>query len=676
MQDPYKLIGIISFWDLGRPKPSLEQLVQMAKQFNRDAGIGFFARLNVYLSLAYSSRGPREAIAVQEKLTCQVLSPDRLQEVVSTFADGDLYDSRILLSRSQLLVAIKLVALYGSEEDGNSLENDDERWKAGEFALAINSCYGPDLGEPNWPITDAIVQLLASAELHNSESLGNGFVRTKMLLGPILRDYTASRKAQELPPPFERIFTLLNGLSFRDFLDISMYLHMEHSQMLTEMMDTDTMAYADVTEPKRYVSGKSMKAWAELMAIDAKSLKELVHGSERDAAFFFDFTVFRRFPLWRSGERYFCIDAMFLAERLSSTGFYWTVVNGLVDQELRLSFQRVWGELIQEYVRGLMDESHHGGEGAFVRKPVYLDNGEEVFDSALVIGSSIIPIEIKSSVLPIEQKYAGEAGPFNQGLSAKFGSGPGGTVEQLVRNIGQIFSPTHPRVSASIPAGQISEIFPIVVVHEPILRFGLVAHALTKEFAAGLSGLALREGLKTYPIQLLTIEDLERLAPHLQFGDFTLVDCLRAKAGDDPRNRLGFWSFVVTRFMPKRGIRLRPNAKLLGRFDWLAKAMMWRVYRGDYYDHSLASRGEPSERAVICARPIGGDELLWDEVIGFQSYETVEEAYKAIHELVDKDFPKQEISADWFECAVVDEFGYLVAERASVDSAEDHSLHL
>jgi hypothetical protein len=49
----------------------------------------------------------------------------------------------------------------------------------------------------------------------------------------------------------------------------------------------------------------------------------------------------------------------------------------------------------------------------------------EVFDSAIVMGDSILPIEIKSSILPVEQKYAGEAGPFYQGISARFGTGEG-----------------------------------------------------------------------------------------------------------------------------------------------------------------------------------------------------------------------------------------------------------
>jgi hypothetical protein len=662
-QDPYKFIVAISFPDLGLEKPSPEDLVKMVEQINYEAGAAFLARLNFYLSLAHESRNAKKIIEVQEKLSHDVLSPARLQEIVKIFGNRRLYENYVLLNRAQLLVGIKLLAIYGRQEGGNCLETEADRATIGELALAINSFYGPGLGEPNWPLKDVIVQMAASAELYNSETFVNGLVRTRCLLGPILRDHTARLKGRNLPPPFERIFTLLNGLNFRDFLDITLYLLAEQCQMLTETMEADAMAYADVTAPKRYVSGKSLKAWAELMAVDLDDLRPLVHGSERDPAFFFDFTIFRRFPLWRSGDhKYFCIDGMFLSERLSSYGIYWTIVNGLVDETLRSHFQRVWGELIQEYVRQLIDDLFRDQAGTFARKPVYCDDGTEVFDSAIVMGDSLLPIEIKSSILPVEQKYAGEAGPFYQGLSAKFGTSEGAAVEQLLRNIAQVFSAAHPRGSASIPAGQIRHVFPIVVVHEPILRFGIAAGALAGELVAGLSGLALRSGLEVYPLQLLAIDELERLEPYIRDKDFPLVECLRSKVSEDPHHRMGLWQFMTTRFLPARGIEPKPNAKLLGRFDWLRDAQSWRVYRGDYYDHSLASRGEPSKRAIICARPMGGDELLWDEVIAFREYASAEEAYKAIRELRDKDFPKQKISADWFECAVVDEFGFLLAD--------------
>ena len=94
----------------------------------------------------------------------------------------------------------------------------------------------------------------------------------------------------------------------------------------------------------------------------------------------------------------------------------------------------------------------------------------------------------------------------------------------------------------------------------------------------------------------------------------------------------------------------------------MTKAQSWRIYRGDYYDHSLAERRKATDYAIISARPVGGDKLLWDEVIAYEEYPTAGEAYKAIRALAESDFPKQPISADWFECWVVDEFGVPIEE--------------
>jgi hypothetical protein len=659
------LIAAISFYDLGQRKPSPEELIEMAKRFNYEAGAAFLARLNVSLSLVIDSSDEKVLADVHKQLTPSVLSPARLQEVFSAFGDR-LYRTAIVLNRAQLLAGIKLLALYAPREGGSILETQEDRYRLGELLLAINSFYGPDVGEPNWPAGDVLAQLTASAELNNPELILNGLVRTRCLLGPILDDYLQGLKGQVPPPPFETIFTLLNGLSFRDFLDITLYLYAEHSQMLDELMSTEQMAYVDVRRPKRYVSGEKLKSWAELMATNLDDLSSLVRGSETDLAFFFDTTIFRRFPLWRSGSyRYFLIDAMFIGERLSSYGFYWTVVNGLIDDRLRSQFQSLWGELVQEYVRQLLAESFLKGPGSFVRQPTYSEDGSEVFDCAVLLGDGLIPIEIKSGALPIADKYAAKAGPFYQGVSAKFGSGPSAAVEQLLRNIEHIFSSEHPRESSQIPSGRIRRLFPIVIVHEPIFRFGLLARRLATEFTTGLMRLKIRpplEGFEIYPFQLLTVEELERLQPYLQSGDFDLFDCVRSKVTEDPDYQMGLWEFITARFLLTKGVKPRANEKMIGRFNWLTKAQSWRVYRGDYYDHSLAERRKATGYAIICARPVGGDKLLWDEVIAHEEYPTAGEAYKAIRAIADSEFPKQPISADWFECQVVDEFGVPIKE--------------
>jgi hypothetical protein len=188
---------------------------------------------------------------------------------------------------------------------------------------------------------------------------------------------------------------------------------------------------------------------------------------------------------------------------------------------------------------------------------------------------------------------------------------------------------------------------------------------LAIEFTTGLMQLNIRpplESLQMYPLQLLTVEELERLQPYIQEQDFDLFDCVHSKAKEDPDYRLGLWEFITTRFLPANGIKPRAIEKMLGRAEWLAKAQSWRVYRGDYYDHSLATRRKATDYAIICARPGGGDKLLWDEVITYGEYPTAGEAYKAIRALADSEFPKQPISADWFECQVVDEFGAAIEE--------------
>ena len=179
IQSAYTFIAMISLPDLGHEKLSLEKLVELAKQFNRPAGVAFLARLNLYLSLAHQSDDPTVRIQVQQKLSCQVTSSARLQEIVRAFTSRGLYDKWVLLHRAQLLVGVKLIALYGREEGGNCLQSDDDRAEVGELALAINSCYGPGLTEPNRPMGDLIAQLAVGDELYNLPLVLNGFVRTR-----------------------------------------------------------------------------------------------------------------------------------------------------------------------------------------------------------------------------------------------------------------------------------------------------------------------------------------------------------------------------------------------------------------------------------------------------------------------------------------------------------------
>jgi len=189
-----------------------------------------------------------------------------------------------------------------------------------------------------------------------------------------------------------------------------------------------------------------------------------------------------------------------------------------------------------------------------------------------------------------------------------------------------------------------------------MLRSGFAAHAVADEFNVGLRNLALKTDVRVHPVQVIEVEDIERLESYLLSRDFRLKDCLRARIYEDPRHRWGFWDFMKLRYLPSRGISPRSNTRLDATFEWLVEATLWRLYRGDYLDFSLGTI-ESTGRAYICVRPQGGDGLFSDEEKVFSEHSSVEEAYRALDELSTSGLPDFKILADSFEFRVVDQFG-------------------
>jgi hypothetical protein len=109
-------VTMISFSDLGREKPSVDDLIALARDINVNAGIALLGRFNSYLSLTHLSNDRETISRVQRQLSTEVLSPARLGEIEGRFSDQGLYKKWFLLHRAQLLVAIKLVARHGRRE--------------------------------------------------------------------------------------------------------------------------------------------------------------------------------------------------------------------------------------------------------------------------------------------------------------------------------------------------------------------------------------------------------------------------------------------------------------------------------------------------------------------------------------------------------------------------------
>jgi hypothetical protein len=96
---PLKLTVAISLYDLGQRKPSSEELVEMVKRFNYEAGAAFLARLNVCLSLAIASSDSKVVVETYKKLTSNVLSPAFVAYSQSSSCTSEFLDSGGSLER-------------------------------------------------------------------------------------------------------------------------------------------------------------------------------------------------------------------------------------------------------------------------------------------------------------------------------------------------------------------------------------------------------------------------------------------------------------------------------------------------------------------------------------------------------------------------------------------------
>ena len=202
MIKPFKVGTFISLPELGEPKPTLREVIQIAKTINRSAGLTVLGQMNLFLGAATikedleSDRDVRWK--AQEHLIRTTVSERRLRILKGELFTAHLSD-RIVFHRSQLLAAIKLVALFGEPVRGNMLVSRDDFGVLTELALAINSLSAFS-SIPSRPVgaRDLAAQLAPSREIENLSRIDNGLVRSRRMLGGILRRKQQMPLAREL----------------------------------------------------------------------------------------------------------------------------------------------------------------------------------------------------------------------------------------------------------------------------------------------------------------------------------------------------------------------------------------------------------------------------------------------------------------------------------------------
>lgn len=154
----------------------------------------------------------------------------------------------------------------------------------------------------------------------------------------------------------------------------------------------------------------------------------------------------------------------------------------------------------------------------------------ECFDGIVEYPNSLIVIEYKGGLLNTKAKYAGDVSLLLDELGKRFGcSKRDAAVKQLTTKIELLFhSNQENRLKIrNLDFPNVENIHPVLIANDVSLQFGLAHWRLREWFKSEINGKNIEKTVSVTPLMVLTIEDLEMIAPYLEAEDFTLLEFVR-----------------------------------------------------------------------------------------------------------------------------------------------------
>ncbi|HYJ84508.1 MAG TPA: hypothetical protein VEW46_00450 [Pyrinomonadaceae bacterium] len=415
------------------------------------------------------------------------------------------------------------------------------------------------------------LQIAPMIELYNPPRLEQAVVRVETIFSEILNSKEMkAHVTQEL-----KGFDIASGFLGATGLSLDIYREMIISVISSllartyeELLENPNLFMFRRSEffKESLVHQKDFDSYLSLDGINLHEAKTLFSQTDQKLLRQFDYVKFRSRPLLElAGDRIVCADLCFLVEKLSS-GIYWTIVDSLKGKDRGTALQG-FGYLFEIYVNHLLRQIS-ASDGAIIPSPRY-HTGEPSFDGMLLRGNHLIALEYKGGFMKIEAKYGGRVKAFEKDLDAKFGANEG--VVQLAKHIERLFrQPLSDRdhieeLNRALrnSHSKIEKITPVLIVRESFLRFSAIEEILSRRFVRLLARKNVSRGVEVAPLAVIDIDTLEEMMPNLVAGDFTLEQCLNARALRDPGYRWMWYDFLLEHF-PQ--FRKRKDEELNKRF--------------------------------------------------------------------------------------------------------------
>jgi len=542
----------ISYSELFDRSPTWTDIVARLEGLNRLHTVMLLSRLNSHLRHSLQEPGKKGFGWVQGFLVRNFIDDPTLRTLQEKYPLAKMED-RPIFHPLQILNLLRVaLAVCSGDDTQRADENEALRFQLGTACLLMNDLLlrteeelAITRGAENERATQFMVQMLAPYEVSNPANPRNLLFRSHVLFRLLLQNQSVRDDIKmrcngfDIHEEFRRIANIeVNKWLSLVFAAYAYYMARPVDELIKQPQFFVINRTAFIRESA--VTQEEMNSFLDTISIGFNELCNTI-GEQRPVDPRFDLVPFRSRPLYVLTEGNFaCIDTAFLLEKMYN-GVHWAIHDG-ISRPRRKDLFAAWGRLFEQYVDWLFAGTSTGLPAAYFPFPKWLD-GTESFDGAFREESLFVPMEYKGGFLSQEAKYSGKAESLIDELELKIVPG----CEQLASKIGLLFHQdlSERKVLPAIPLQDVTRVLPVLIVQDHALRGLFINWWLGRRFRDLMGSRRLASGLEVLPLNVVNIEDLERLIESADSDSFDFVSALHNKAVRDPEMKYQLHNFLL-----------------------------------------------------------------------------------------------------------------------------------
>jgi hypothetical protein len=252
-----------------------------------------------------------------------------------------------------------------------------------------------------------------------------------------------------------------------------------------------------------------------------------------------DFTLFRNRPLIKTDGGYMLLDIGFLVDKIE-TGPFWLVQSCLASSKLRQQSLSTWGDVVERYVNWLIKASVDGQLNRAFSNPHFAGSTDEVADTAVICGDTLVLIECKGGFFSAKAKYSGQPAELLAEIQKKLVENESGApkgIQQLANSLERAFSSASSETIDDFDIAGVNTVFPVLLVRDDIGAAPVINTQLGQQFELLIKGKQYRTLVR--PLIVVSLKALEFLCRYLD--TVSLSSILSARIAADPDLYWPFW---------------------------------------------------------------------------------------------------------------------------------------